>query len=328
MFTLDYIWTSQDLKSDIQVRYDMDFNADHRPLEISFQLDAWRHRRKIQKTTNHKHIDWKDAESRDFLRKHWERIARGVDLNVQTLEGQVLHAISATPKSKWTRPARPIALQNAFSALEVAEEGPEKVLAARVVYREKRREQDNHKTQNFIKNATSALCVKKSAAVVQAECLKCEGELTGDRTKWSQEVSSFYADLYKDPSARKGILNAEVRQSLIIKQRERLALIRSDRQWNRQPDVDIPLWMMLQTRAKHSNGLDTAPGSVGITWRTLASFPASLVNTLRKSFNDRINAKTAHRGPVKEWSEVIVRLIPKVHRPVEVKDWRPISLSS
>lgn len=119
-----------------------------------------------------------------------------------------------------------------------------------------------------------------------------------------------------------------MRRGLIEKQRERLALIRSDRQWKREPDLDIPLWMMLQTRAKHSNSPDGAPGADGITWRCLASFLVRLVDTLRKAFNDRINAKVSHRGPVKQWAEVIVRLIPKVHRPDEVKDWRPISLSS
>ena len=107
-----------------------------------------------------------------------------------------------------------------------------------------------------------------------------------------------------------------------MKQQERLALIRSDRQWKREPDLDIPLWMMLQTRAKHSNSPDGAPGADGITWRCLASFLVRLVDTLRKAFNDRINAKDSHRGPVKQWAEVIVRLIPKVHRPDEDKDWR------
>jgi hypothetical protein len=123
-------------------------------------------------------------------------------------------------------------------------------------------------------------------------------------------------------------LDVEMRRGLIEKQRERLALIRPDRQWKREPDLDIPLWMMLQTRAKHSNSLDGGPGADGITWRCLASFPVRLVDTFREAFNDRINAKVSHRGPVKQWAEVIVRLIPKVHRPEEVKDCRPISLSS
>ena len=179
-----------------------------------------------------------------------------------------------------------------------------------------------------MKNATATLIAKKNVEGAQAETLKCEGVFTSDRTKWSREVSSFYSDLHKEPSAHKGIVDAEMRQGLILKQRERLALIRADRHWKRELNLDIPLWMMLQTRAKHSNSLDGAPSADGITWRCLASFPAPLVDTLRKAFNDRINAKASHRGPVKQWAEVVVRLIPKVHRPDEVKDWRPISLSS
>ena len=38
LYTLDYVWASHDLQLDVHVRYDMDFNADHRPLQVSF---AW-----------------------------------------------------------------------------------------------------------------------------------------------------------------------------------------------------------------------------------------------------------------------------------------------
>ena len=194
LYTLDYVWASHDLQLDVHVRYDMDFNADHRPLEVSFCLDAPRHRRKTDRKINQKRIDWKDGDSRDFLNAHWNRISRKVGATVEALEEQVLHAISATPKVNWTRPARPIALQNAFAALEEAEGGPEKVAAARVVYREKRREQDQQKTQNFMKNAVANLIAKKNVDGVQAETLKCNGKHSSDRSEWSREASSHYAD--------------------------------------------------------------------------------------------------------------------------------------
>ena len=190
LYTLDYCWASHDLQLDVQVRYDMDFNADHRPLQVIFCLDVLRHRRTPDKKFNQKRIDWKDGESRDFLNAHWNRISRKVGSTVEALEEQVLHAISATPQVKWNRPARPIALQNAFAALEEAEEGPEKVAAARVVYRERRREQDQQKTQHLMKNATANLIAKKKVDGVQAETMKCNGTHTSDRSEWSREVSS------------------------------------------------------------------------------------------------------------------------------------------
>jgi hypothetical protein len=92
--------------------------------------------------------------------------------------------------------------------------------------------------------------------------------------------------------------------------------------------MKIPLWLVLQTRAQFTAKGHSSPGLDGVTWRLLATIPINVVEHIRKAFEARLNASAAHRGPISDWSAVVVRLIAKTKCPRELNDWRPTSLSS
>jgi hypothetical protein len=56
--------------------------------------------------------------------------------------------------------------------------------------------------------------------------------------------------------------------------------------------------------------------------------PIEVLDSLRKAFQHRLNGVSGCCIEVTDWTTVLVRLIPKVPKPVDMTQWRPIALSS
>ena len=241
-----------------------------------------------------------------------------------SIQKSIRTIVEAAPREKpltYGSQHQPIELRNAFAILEEAESAEDKVSAARSVYRVKRNIHDKKTIEQFVKNTMKTLKVSSIGAGVAVDEIVCDGAPSKDRTKWAGEVSNFYAGLYHDSSIKHGLIDVEARAALIQKQRCRLRDIRENNTWRQEPDMKIPLWLVLQTRAQFSAKGHSSPGLDGVTWRLLATIPINVVEHIRTDFEARLDASAAHRGPISDWSAVFVRLLVKTKCPRELTDW-------
>jgi hypothetical protein len=56
--------------------------------------------------------------------------------------------------------------------------------------------------------------------------------------------------------------------------------------------------------------------------------PIEVLDSLRKTFQHRLNGASGCCTDVGDWTTILIRLIPKVPKPVDLTQWRPIALSS
>ena len=72
--------------------------------------------------------------------------------------------------------------------------------------------------------------------------------------------------------------------------------------------VHLPLYVLLESRQKMA--LNRQCGSDQIVAEMFGYFGFDLLETIRSAFEKRLNADPGHTGPVPEWDNVVVQLIP------------------
>ena len=303
-----------------KIMYDWDYNSDHRPLSCEFSI------RQPTKRTRRKDF------STPVAKKYISECLGASDLalrfhTVPEFQACLGKQVQNAPTFHVNKPPQPLELKNAFAALSCADEGVESVHAARHLYRVKCRLLDTDKAHNFAKNATK-IVVKQSQIQRTTDKLRCENELTEDRSKWSSEIVDNYAKQYHDHSISHGTFDPARRAALRLAQKSRLAEIRG-RGNSESKFLDIPLWLMLEVRARFCGKSSSAPGADGISWDVLGCLPHEIIENLRIAFIHRLNL-TDHGATrdIPNWNKSLVRLIPKPGDITNIKQWRPISLTS
>ena len=327
---LDYVWVYNSTCA-CEVKYDIDCNSDHRA--ISFVLDVPAHKNKNFST---KRKNWKSADLNQYMSQcfgHAELAALSIDPKVQDLQSAFKQVMANYPSEFLpdARRVRPVFVQNAFEALRDASSDEEKLVCAKRLYRAKRKWQDSVKHDNFVQVTKKTLHSKAQSQKQPPKGLRCKGELSESSDSWGEEITDFYAGIYKDTSIHHGQIDAEARKLLLDSQRLRLEALRSrhvDDLAKNGVVYHVPLWLMLETRASFSGKGSSAPGRDEICWSFLSSLPDEVVGLLGVAFQNRINLVDGHTGIVHDWSQVMVTLIPKIDFAECIGDWRPISLTS
>jgi hypothetical protein len=318
------------------MKFDVDFNSDHTAISFTIFSNTKKPRRQRKQFGDHS-IHWSPLVGRT-VGEYFESAAVKETLESGGIEHLQHHLKRCHEILGMMHPRRPkeniydssVLVQNAFAALAEATSPDEIKQAAKSLYRAKRSVLDQHRGDTLARETRANLKTKhKSSTKVAA--LKCGGALSVDRSKWDSEAFAFYSKLYKDTSActREGrpCIDPAERERLIRLQRDRIAELKLMHEIGNHPRFAIPAWVLLETRALFVRKASTAPGLDGITWKFLGTLPNSTVVTIGKIFERRVNAFGAD-GAVADWSKILVRLIPKTTDPQEVKDFRPISLSS
>ena len=73
---------------------------------------------------------------------------------------------------------------------------------------------------------------------------------------------------------------------------------------NMATHIEVPLWLMMQTRALFTRKAGSSPGMDGITWDVLGLLDTGIIEKLRVLFEHRVNGAVGHRGPIKQWRKV------------------------
>ena len=180
-------------------------------------------------------------------------------------------------------------------------------------------------THTFVARSTKLMSCRTNTKKGAQTKMFCNGKLSENREEWQTETVSFYADLYKDDSITHGKIDPEKRLMLRHLQQNRLHEIRlRAMDQNTRHPLDVPLWMMLETRASYAAKANSAPGGDGIKWGLLLSLDTAVVKHLATIFTKRINMKQT--GMVSDWTNIMVKLLPKVNVANNIKYLRPISL--
>jgi hypothetical protein len=343
-YVLDYVWSSEHLEVNTRIRYDLYFNSDHRPIEININFPALSSAKRAKSALKMPfRVNFNAVATQKYLDEGWMHLKKqcasgALDWKVVDFQKAFRVIIDGAPSCCRSRslplgPPPPeslkIRLSNSFAALSEASCPIEQVSAAREFYRARRAKSDWNRTNNFLSVSTAEL--KQTSGpqkAVTVSKLKCGGSFSEDRQKWATEVSGFYSKLYKDDSVLPTWVDLDRRKQLLQCQQNRLAEIINSKSWAAQPSLEIPLWLVLQARAQSTSKGESTPGQDGISWGFLASMPIEVLDSLRKTFQHRLNGVSGCCSEVADCTSVLVRLIPKVPRPVDMTQWRPIALSS
>ena len=254
-YVLDYVWSSQHLEVNTRVRYDLDFNSEHRPIEINIKLPALGSSGKRAKTASKMpfRVNFNAVATQNYLDDSWKHLrsqcASGV-LDWKVVDFQkafrvILEGAPACCRSR-SLPLGPpppeclkIRLSNSVAALEDASGPSEKVSAAREVYRARLAKSDWNRTNNFLSSSKAELKKSNSSQkAVSVSKLKCGGIFSEDRKQWATEVSGFCSKLYKDDSILPAGADLERRKHLLQLQQDSLAEIKNSKRWAAQPALE------------------------------------------------------------------------------------------
>ena len=191
----------------------------------------------------------------------------------------------------------------------------------------KNEKQDHIRTENFSSSIKSDLCIRSNKLSNKLDTMICNGTKTENRQEWLTEAVNFYAGIYSDSSIVNGVVDAAERDRLVQNQAGKLQHILSTHEQHGK-HIEVPLWLMMQSRALFTRKAGSSPGLDGITWDVLGLLDTGIIEKLRVLFEHRVNGAVGHRGPIKQWRKVLVKLIPKTEDASHIKNWRPISLTA
>jgi hypothetical protein len=157
--------------------------------------------------------------------------------------------------------------------------------------------------------------------------LLCKGVETVDRGFGQNEISDNFATLYHDDSIQDGVVNPLVRDALVSQQTSRLRKIRARAAAENQ-HFEVPLWLVLECRARFASKSATAPGADSISWEFLSGWPINVIDALRAAFQARLCDTSDVKPKIAMWGRLLTKLIPKPSDVRHLKNWRPICLSS
>ena len=109
-----------------------------------------------------------------------------------------------------------------------------------------------------------------------------------------------YNALYHDDSIKNGLVIPHVRDGIILQQTSRLAKIRGLASAATQT-FDVPLWLVLECRARFASKSASAPGADSISWEIIAALPVDTIEGLRKAFQLRLNDTAAVKQKTDLW---------------------------
>jgi hypothetical protein len=214
---LDYVWSSDHLEVNTSIRYDLDYNSDHRPIESNIKLPPSSSASTRAKSISNMpfRLNFNAVATQTYLDESWKHLkgqcASGVlDWNFVDFQKAfrvILDWAPACCRSRFLPLGPPvpeslkIRLSNYFAALAEASDRVDQVSAARELYRARRAKSDWNRRNNFLSSSNAEL--KKTNGfqkAISVSKLKCGGSFTEDRQQWATEVSGFYFKLYKDDS--------------------------------------------------------------------------------------------------------------------------------
>jgi hypothetical protein len=326
-YVIDYVWSSEHLEVNTRMRYDLDFNSDHRPIEININLPALSSVAKRSKTTSRMpfRLNFSAVPTQKYLDESWKHL-KGQCINA-VLDWKVVdfqnafRVLDGAPTCCRSRsiPLGPpvpdsvkLMLSNSFDALDEASSPVDQVSAAREVYRARRAKSDWNRTNNFLSSSNTEL--KTTSGFQKATYvskLKCAGSFSEDRQQWATEVSGLYSKLYKDDYVSPAGVDLVRRKTMLQLHQGRLPQIKTSKSWAAQPALEIPLWLVLQARSQSTSKGESTPGHDGISWGFIASMPIEVLDSLRKTFQHRLNGTSGCCAEVAYWTTVLVRLISK-----------------
>jgi hypothetical protein len=266
-YVLDYVWSSEHLEVNTRIRYDLDLNSDHRPIEINIKFPAVSAAGKRANSASKMpfRVNFNAVATQNYLDESWKHLkgqcASGLlDWKVVDFQKAFRVILDGAPACCRSRslPLGPppsdslkIRLSNSFAALAEASGPSEQVSAARELYRARRAKYDWNRSNNFLSSSKAEL--KKSSGsqkAVSVSKLKRGGSFSEDRQQWATEISGFDSKLYKDESVLPAGVDLDRRKQLLQLQQDRLATIKNYKSWAAQPALEIPLWLVLQARAQ------------------------------------------------------------------------------
>jgi hypothetical protein len=327
---LDYVLMQGFECSNMSIQYGYDFASDHCCIEFCVQLPD-----KPRKFSYHRpqrlHIQWDAPEVKRRLQHGCCDFAP--EDNLQTLQDKLVNETRflSTYCPRRHKKAVPVELANMFHALEVSECPVEQKSLGKQIYRYKRSLAASARSSALGANIDKKLVLKPKSKKSGCSSLICDGLPSEDRALWSHEISSFYAGLYSDDSVVKlpgggSCVDPARRGELLAKQRARLCELRNKSSGT--PRIAVPLWLVLEARARFASRASSACGVDGVSWHLLLSLSISDVELLRRCFEDRLNLGKNNSGVIRGWDVVGVTLIEKKVQANRIQDFRPISLCS
>jgi hypothetical protein len=320
---LDYVLTSPRICAAHHVRYDIDYNCDHRAIDTTISLPG-----KTRITYVARRADFKNPHTQAFVAHAVEAAAYGEQFkDVAEFQTFLKAVCNAAPVYQKPKQDMPSALKNSFAALRDFE-GPseEKVRLARQTYRARRNWWDEQQKASAPARLLK-LCRKsagKDKSSRKTASLKIGDIPSSDPGVWATEISNHYAKQYHDDSIRGGVVDETRRRELLRLQKERLLTLRAKALG--EPHLHIPLWLVLEAKSRFCAKPPTAPGIDMVCWSMLSLLPDRFWESVRRVFEDRLNDCWS-AASVPDWQTVLVTLIPKAGDISLLQNWRPISLS-
>ena len=328
---LDYIWSQGcDCKSTV-VNYSMVYNCDHRPIFTTASVTHTMKQRRYKR-----HVDWKCAETVSPLRGSLAApgarkiLLEGRLHDIQGLFEQVIDGAPNT-RAKSSMEKYPIELRNSFAALQDTNEELDahtKVKMAKDHYRLKRAWVNSERIKKL--SQIDLAKISKGTGKKQQtgpNTLFCKGIETVDRGLWRDEISDNFAALYHDGSISACAVNQAVHDELFCCQTARLHEIRMRAAAETQKWF-VPLWLVLECRARFASKSAPALGADSITWEFLSALPINVTESLRTAFETRLCDTAVTKPKNAMWGQLLTKLIPKPSDVRLLKNWRPICLSS